>query len=152
MATTHIDYKDDKGFWVAEIYIELTYEYILQALNNKTNQIPIEKNLRKDLELFTSGMFKGMLTLTWDTFLSSEDEQVIVSILEDTKTLLQNKGEYISKEELNSYEVKKGEMASVWPKPIKISEVIKIVDALILMFKGEWDETSYGMDIDYSFV
>jgi len=152
MATTYIDYKEDKGFWIAEIYMELTYEYIKQALEQRIDEIDFKEDLNKDLELFTSGMFKGMLTLTWSTFLKSKHDNKMISILEDTKTLLQNKGEIITTGELNSYEVKKEEMASIWPKPLKTSEVIKIINILILMFKDEWRETNYAMNIDYSFV
>lgn len=153
MATTHIDYKEGKGFWIAEIYIELTYEYILQTLEQMNDEITFKEELKDDIHFNINAYAKGMLTLTWHSFLKTlEDEQIMISILESTKILLQSKGNYISVDELNSYEVKKEEMAIKWLKPIKTSEITKIVDTLILMFKGEWNETSYNMDIDYSFL
>lgn len=151
---TKIDYKEGKGFWIAEIYMELTYEYILQAIDNIEDNLNIREELIEDIEFNINGLAKGMLTLTWHSFLKN-DEQVdeMIFVLNNTKNLLLDKGEYISAEELNKYEIKKEDVASKWPKPIKTSEVIKIVEALILMLNDEWDKpNNYAMDIDYSFV
>ncbi|CAL2080609.1 hypothetical protein [Tenacibaculum sp. 190524A05c] len=154
MATTFIDYNRDKGFWIAEIYMELTYEYILQALNNINEKISIREELEDDINFNITGLAKGMLTLTWQSFLKDKDqESEMIFVLEETKKLLNSKEEFISVRELNSYENKKEDVASKWPKPIKTLEVIKIVDALILMLKNEWNKPSnYEMDIEYSFV
>ena len=153
MAKTFIDYKEDIGFWIPEIFMELTYEYVLQTLHAIEGDLSIREELIEDIEFNINGLAKGMLTLTWGSFLKNEEQlNEIVLVLNDTKNLLSNKGEYISVEELNEYEVKKKEMASNWPKPIKTAEVIKIIEAIILMLNDEWDEPNYSMSIDYSFV
>ncbi|MEP0263112.1 hypothetical protein [Dokdonia sp.] len=153
MAKTFIDYREDIGFWVAEIYMELTYEYVLQALNSIEDDLSIREELIEDIEFNINGLARGMLTLTWYSFLKNEEQlNEIDLVLNNAKNLLLDKGEYILVEELNKYEVKKKEMASKWPKPIKTSEVIKIVEALILMLNDEWYEPNYSMNIDYSFL
>ena len=153
MATTFIDYKDDKGFWIAEIYMELTFEYINQALSNTKDEIPFRDDLLFEHEFFSNGYSKGILTLLWNSFLQydKDNEQIMIGLVEETKQLVASKGKHISTKELNSYEEKK-ESNVVWHKPLKTSEIIKILDALILMLKDQWDETSYDMKIDYSFV
>lgn len=154
MAETKIDYKDGKGFWIAEVYMELTYEYILQALHSIEDDLNIREELIWDIEFNIKGFARGMLTLTWHSFLKDKEQiDEMVLVLNNTKNLLLDKGEYISVEELNKYEVKKEDLASHWPKPIQTSEVIKIVDALMLMLQDKWDKpNNYGMDIEYSFV
>ncbi len=152
MAETKIDYVENKGFWIAEIYMELAYEYILQALNTSGLDISFTEDFREDLLFHSEGLAKGMFVLTWNSFINSkEDEGIIINILEDAKSILEDKGGLIQVVELNNYEVKKEEISSEWPSPMKTSEIIKIMDALIAMFKGEWEETRYGMEIDYSF-
>ncbi len=152
MAETKIDYKENKGFWIAEIYMELTYEYILQSLNTTTLNISFIEDFREDLLFHTEGLAKGMFVLTWNSFINSEeDEGIIINILEGAKSILADKRSLINVVELNSYEVKKEDVASKWTNPIKTSEIVKIIDILILMFKGEWEEVRYGMEIDYSF-
>lgn len=154
MGQTYIDYKEGKGFWVAEIYMELTYEYILQALHSIEDDLNIREELIWDIEFNIKGFARGMLTLTWHSFLKNKEQiDEMVFVLNNTRNLLLDKREYISVEELNKYEVKKEDMASNWPKPMKTSEVIKIVDGLILMLQDKWDKpNNYGMDIAYSFV
>jgi len=152
MGETKIDYKENKGFWIAEIYMELTYEYILQALNTSVLDIPFIEEFKEDLLFHTEGLAKGMFVLTWGSFIKTKDDkQLVISILEETRSLLESKGEIILAFELNEFEIKKEEVASKWPNPIKTFEIIKIIDTLILMFKGEWTKTRYGMEIDYSF-
>ncbi|WGH74769.1 hypothetical protein P8625_11840 [Tenacibaculum tangerinum] len=153
MAETKIDYKGGKGFWIAEIYMELTYEYILQALEDSEEIIPFKDDLKEDINFFVNAYGKGMLTLLWFNFIKTdEDEKIMICLLNRAKKILESKGDYIEVDELNGYEEKKEEMASKWPKPIKTTEIIKIIDTLILMLKGEWEETSYSMEIEYSFI
>ena len=154
MATTFIDYKKEKGFWIPEIYMELTYEYILQALNSIRSNLSIREEVKEDIKFNTTGLAKGMLTLTWQSFLKGKkQESEMIYILEETIKLLNAKEEFISVKELNSYENKKEEVASSWPKPLRTSEIIKIVEALMLMLKNEWNKPSnYVMEINYSFV
>jgi len=153
MATTFIDYNENKGFWIAEIYMELTFEFILQTLEKIEFEAPFKQEFKEDLEFNVNGFAKGMLVLTWHSFIkTNEDEELVIRILNETILLLKEKGEFIPIKELNDYEVKKEEDAAHWPKPFKTAEITKILETLILMLKNEWHETRYGMEIDYSFI
>ena len=149
MTTTFIDYREDIGFWIEEIYMEIVFEYIDQSLETYNGNISFREDLDFDLNFNTTGLSKGMLTLTWDSFLNYnyENEQTMISILESTKDFLTSKGQLINSDELNILEKKK-ESEMIWKKSLKISEVLKIIDALILMLKNEWQETNYDMKID----
>jgi len=153
MATTYINYKDDNGFWIDEIYMELVFEYVLQMLKSEQKLIHFSSELIEDLEFDSRGCSRGYLILDWKYILNThEDKLFMIDLLKNTIGIVKRKGEFISVSELNQYEKGKGINGQKWPKPLKTSEIIKILDTLILMLKDEWHETRYGMEIDYSFI
>jgi len=141
MSDTFIQYEKNKGFWCHEKYMELSFEYILQALDLIEEEISIRDVLSTDLEFHTSGASYGLLTLTWGSFVKTTDqENEIILILEEAIKIVENKGGYISIEELNSIEAKKKYRDPVfWTAPYETRKLIKIYNALIDMFSHEWD-------------
>ena len=154
MSDTKIDFKDSKGFWINEPYFEMTCNFILQALNAREEEFSFREIITKDLTYKVNGYDHGMLVITWRDYIKTKEEELqMASILEDAMAIVEAKGEYITTEELNSYEAAKEEQyfAFNWPNPLPTQEVGKILDALVKILKGEWESTNYAMYIDYSF-
>ena len=74
---------------------------------------------------------------------NQEDEQEMIFLLENIIVKLQNKGEYISIEELQSFTPEATDWKNFWSKPFRTINLLNIFDALIKTLKGEWDSTNY---------
>lgn len=70
----------------------------------------------------------------------------MIRLLEKVVYDLEQKGEYISVEELQAFPSEADGWKSFWDRPFKTSNMLKIFNALIQMLKGEWDSTNYNMD------
>ena len=149
MATTKIDYKERKGFYINEAYIQLAFCYIYQEAKksqyNFSNKQEILESLQDDIN--------GYLVLMWhDDLVNQSDEQTMLQVLQNVKTTLQGKGAYISVAELQSIPTKDEDFKILYSrKPFPTAELIKIIDALIKMLQGTWDSTNYNMDINYQY-
>ena len=144
MAEAKIVYKDNKGFWIAEDAMELAFQYIYTELKTGNYHFSMMENLLYDCEVVINGWNRSYLTLTWKYDLpNSEDEQEMIFLLENIIVKLQNKGEYISIEELQSFTPEATDWKNFWSKPFRTINLLNIFDALIKTLKGEWDSTNY---------
>ncbi|MCX2431030.1 hypothetical protein [Pedobacter sp. GR22-10] len=153
MPTTFIEYKDDKGFNIAEDFMQLTIYYIHEELK-KPQYIFVNKNIfEMGHEGIIDGVASSYLTLPWNKILiNSSEEQTMIQILQEVKASIQNKGVYISVAELQSIPTKDKDLKRLFSrKPFPTSELIRIIDALIKMLQGTWEYTNYNMDINYQY-
>ena len=147
MARTFIDYKEGKGFEINEVYIQLAFCYIYQEAKKSqyifSNKQEILESLQDDIN--------GYLVLMWhDDLVNQSDEQTMLQVLQNVKTALQSKGAYISVAELQTIPTEDKDFKRFYGRyPFPISELIKIIDALIQMLQGTWESTNYNMDINY---
>lgn len=75
----------------------------------------------------------------------------MIGLLEQTIQHVKNFGEYIPLSELHkaaSYETNPDYQIK-WSKPLKSKEVVKVLEALIKMLKGEWQSNNADMNFDY---
>jgi hypothetical protein len=153
MATAFMEYKDDKGFNIVEDFMQLMIYYIHEELK-KSQYIFVNKNI---FEMGHQGIIDGVassyLTLPWNKILiNSSEEETMIRILQTVKTSLQDKGAYISVEELQSIPTNDKDLKRLFSrKPFPTSELIKILDALIKMLQNTWDSTDYDMEINYEY-
>lgn len=153
MATAFIQYKNGKGFNIAEDFMQLMTYYIYEELK-KTQYIFAKKDLFiMDFEGIINGYQSSYLTLGWNKILTNpSEEQTMIQILQTVKTSLQNKGIYISISELQAIPTEDVDFKLLFSRnPFPTSELIKIIDALIKMLQGTWDSTNYDMDINYQY-
>jgi len=150
MSTELIDYKN-KGFQISDIYMQLVLYYINEELKKNQYIFTNKGYLQRYHESIINGNMAGWFAFLWDEKLSnSSDEQTMLQVLENVKITLQNKGSFISVAELQTIPTEDKDFKRFYGRyPFPISELIKIIDALIQMLQGTWESTNYNMDINY---
>ena len=149
MATELMKYKG-KGFITSDIFMQLALYYIHEEFK-KDQYIFVQKEILIDYHLTViNGQMGGWFAFLWDSYISnSSEEQTMIQILQIVKNKIHNKGTYISLTELKAIPTVDGDFKLFYRKPFPTFELIKILDALILMLQGNWNHKSYDIDIDY---
>ncbi len=150
MSTELIDYKN-KGFQISDIFMQLLIYYINDELKKSQYAFTNKNSLQRYHESIINGNMAGWFAFLWDSHLeNSNDEQTMISVLQNVKTNLQNKGTFISVNELQSIPTIDKYFKQFYNKePFPTVELIKIVDVLSQMLQGIWTSTNYDMDINY---
>lgn len=151
MAETKIDYKNGKGFWIAESFIQLSWHYVLQEIIKPQYIFVNKQDLIEDFQQDLDGIHAGYLVLSWDDYLESPtEEQTMIQVLQNVKTALQNKGTFISIQEQKTIQTEDHTLEyMLGKKPFPTAELIRVIDALIQMLQGTWDSTNYNMDLNW---
>jgi hypothetical protein len=152
MNADFIDYRDNKGFYISNIFMQLLIHYINEELKKSQHIFTNKNKFLYDNESIISGVRAGYFALTWDsTIVNSTEEQTMIQILQTVKTTLQNKGAFISVSELQGIPTSDEDFKIFYRDPFPTAELIKISDALIQMLQGTWTYTNYGMKINYKY-
>lgn len=150
MVDTFIGYKDNKGFYVGETAMELTYQYIFAELQKENYVFSNKEDVLFDAETAAKGRCSTWLALMWhETLTSQSDELEMIRVLETVVADLETKEEHISVEELQSFSSDAEDWNDSWSEPFKTDNVIRTINALIQMLKGEWESTNYDMKLDW---
>lgn len=152
MPTTIIGYKPNQGFYIDEAEMELVFYFIWKTISMDTNEYDFKSDIEKEAKTSMESGFYGYLVILWDKYLkTNEHELQMISLLEKCITEVKAFGEYIPLTELKIAASKNPqvEYRSNWSKPLKTSEVIKVLDALISMIRGEWESDNFDMKFDY---
>ena len=151
MATTFIDYKDKKGFYISESFMQLAIYYISEELKKSKYTFVNKTELLDTLDSSIKGYDTGVLVLLWDEELEgTADEQTMILVLQNVKASLINKGDMISLTELKAIPTDDPDFERLYSRnPFPTSELIKIMDALIQMLNGSWTSTNLYLDINY---
>jgi len=153
MNVDFIDYKDDKGFYISNIFMLLAIYFINEEFK-KDQYVFVNKNrISRYHSSIINGHEGGYFALCWDLYIeNSSEEQTMVQVLQTVKTIIQNKGVNISIAELQAIPTTDKDFKLFYSrKPFPTSELIKILDALIKMLQGTWDSTNYDMEINYQY-
>ena len=151
MATTFIKYQNNKGFYIAESFMQLVFHYIHQEIikpeYNFTNKQEIIESMEDDI----NGLTKTYLVLMWhNDLVNSSEEQTMIQVLQNVRTTLQNKGTFISIEEQKTIATEDHTFEYILGrKPFPTTELIRVIDALIQMLEGTWTSTNYNMDLNW---
>ena len=149
MSRVDIDYKG-KGFVTSDLFIQLALFYINEELKNDKYTFSEKNLLLQYNEEVTNGVFAGWFTFFWDSYLLNlRDEQTMIQILENVKSAIRIKGDFISVEELQSIPTKDGDFKLLYRRPFPTTELIRIFIALSEMLKGTWQYENYEMEIEY---
>ena len=149
MSRADIDYKG-KGFVTSDLFIQLALFYINEELKNDKYTFSEKNLLLKYNEEVTNGVFAGWFAFFWDSYLLNlRDEQTMIQILENVKSAIRIKGDFISVEELQSIPTKDGDFKLLYRRPFPTTELIRIFIALSEMLKGTWQYENYEMEIEY---
>lgn len=153
MGQTLVEYEKDKGFWIAETMMQLVLHYILQEMEKPEHLIPNKSDLLEDTKFHINGYSGGHMYFSlFDEINSPADEQVMIQILNNVKTTLQNKGSLISVEELMSIPTDDLTLKYILDKkPFPTAELIRVMDALIQILERTWPHKDYEMDLNWKY-
>ena len=150
MSETKITFENNKGFWIHEIYMQLSYCYIYEVLSNPQYILTNKEDMLYSIKFHIDAYSTGSMSLGWNNFITNQmDKQTTIQALQNVKTTLQNKGAYISVEELQAIPTEDEDFKIYYRDPFPTAEIIKIIEALIQMLQGTWTSTNYSMDIVY---
>lgn len=150
MPVSKITYKQNKGFWVEEIFMQLVYHYIHEELIKPQYLVKDKHILLKSIRDRINGYFIGIMSLGWRNLIETNSEiQTMTQVLENVKTTLKSKGTYISIVELQNISTEDVEFKLYLSNPFPTSDLIEILNALIQMLNGSWTSTDYEMQIDF---
>ncbi len=147
-----IDY-NDKGFCTSDSYMQLALYYINEEFKENQYVFTNKNTILKYHEEVINGYMAGWFAFLWDEYiLNTTEEQTMVQVLQNVKITLLNKGSNISISELQAIPTVDEDFKHLYSrKPFPISELIKIIDALIQMLQGTWTADNFDMDINYKY-
>ncbi|SDJ21432.1 hypothetical protein [Chryseobacterium jejuense] len=149
MPTSKMSYKEDKGFWIEESFMQLVFHYIYKELIKSQYNLTNKNQLLEEMKFDIDGYTTGSMSLGWRRLIeSSSDIQTLIQVLEHVKLDLNSKGMYISVQELQNIQTEDNEFKYYYTHPFPISGPIKIVNALIQMLNGTWTATNEYIEID----
>jgi hypothetical protein len=151
MATSFITKDDTHGFWIPDSIMQVVCWGMMNAIDGHPDFPPLVRNeFRKHLFDCSQGYFVGFMYLGFDDYFKNEgDMDVFKDVLVDTENFFRSKGESISVEELNAFQLEE-HTRSTWVKPLETKRLINILDYL----KDLADDkitTKSGDEINYSF-
>jgi hypothetical protein len=148
MSDTKFEYKNNKGFWISTSFAQLALHYIYTELEkpqyNVTNKSDMLEKMSYDLNGYVEPGF------TWRGHITNPtEEQTLIQVLQNVKTTLQNKGAFISVDEMQAIPTEDRMFKWLYSeKPFPTGDLIKIIDALIQMLEGTWEPTNFDMDAE----
>lgn len=153
MNADFIDYKDDKGFYISNIFMQLAIYFINEEFKKNEYVFANKDRISRYHSSVINGDQSGYFALCWDLYIeNSLEEQTMVQILRTVKTNVQNNGTYISVAELQAISTTDKDFKLFYSRnPFPTIELIKIIDALIKMLQNTWDYTDYDMEINYHY-
>lgn len=149
MSDTRIIYKNNKGFWIDEAFMQLVFYYIFNEINKPQYNVTDKPNLLEYMSICINGYVSP--SLGWVSHLTTKtEEQTMIQVLQNVKTTLQNKGAFISIQEQKTIQTEDHTLEyMLGKKPFPTTELIKVIDALIQMLQGTWESTNYNMDLNW---
>ena len=141
-----IDYEKNKGFWIEERFTEVLSYYVCLIFEKRGLEDKPEWYLEvyDDFLTITHGYNSGIQGFLFEDYVNFKEkrEREIISILQDTKVLLQSKGKEISPEELDTTESRKihSDFVNEWPIPIQTKSLITVLNFMIQLFEHKWEK------------
>jgi hypothetical protein len=153
MADCKITHGQNKGFWIAESFMQLVLHYIYKEASKPQYTITNKPLFLEDMKFKIDGYANGYMTLGWGGFIESTvEKQTMIQILQNVKTTLQSKGINISVSELMSIPTADETLKYMLDKkPFPTAELIRVIDALIQILEGTWESTNYNMDLNWRY-
>lgn len=151
MADCKITHGQNKGFWIAESFMQLALHYIYDEVSKPLYNITNKALFLEDMRFKIDGYANGYMTLGWDGFVvTTTEKQTMIQVLQNVRTTLQNKGTFISIEEQKTIATEDHTFEYILGrKPFPTVELIRVIDALIQMLEGTWTSTNYNMDLNW---
>ena len=130
-----------KGFWINPIFIELVSQYVCQVYeSNELNTYSTDlQELYIDFDSNRTGECMGFVTILFDEITSNSDKATMITILNQTKTLIQSLGSEITVVQLNQFENSKSDPSFKlmnWTIPVQTTSLTNLLDLFIDLLNG----------------
>lgn len=136
MGTSFIEFKG-KGYWIHDFYISLMARFLIQSYKNKPNKSQWQGKMKDHLMPLAMGGFGGAASLYLDENLDvSYKVNEYIEWIVLSKSELEKKGEYISKEEINSFDYYEGSYFPI-SEDIETKIILELFDELINIIEGK---------------
>jgi hypothetical protein len=153
MASSYITKDNVYGFWVDDSLMQVVCWGLVHAIDltsSMDNKHWLKNEYREVVFDNSQGIFIGFMNLRLDEFLiNQERKNDLKEIISETINFFLNKGEYISVEDLNSFQLI-NETKREWVSPLATKQLIEILNYLDELI----DDKIYIKDsdeIDYAF-
>lgn len=141
MATSFITMNDVNGFWIDDGLMQVVCWGIVCTIDNDylTNGEWMKDNFREHIFNNSQGIFVGFMHLKLDDFLTSDYRiSSFVECIERTKKMFLRFGDLIPVEWLNNFQLIDSTRRE-WVSPLQTKVVIKVLNSLELVVKGEFE-------------
>lgn len=135
MATSFIKF-NNKGYWIADRFVSLLARYLCETYKKMFYKESWQGQMKDELLLIALGSSSGGKTLYLDKYLDTKEKiTVYINWIEETKSQLRKKGEYIFDEEINSFDYFESFFV-VWSGNLETRILIGLYDEIINILVG----------------
>jgi hypothetical protein len=153
MASSFITKDDTQGFWIQDDLMQVVcwgLVNVIDALHSNDSNQWLKVDIREHMYDNSQGLFVGFMNLRLAEYLTDQERtRSFLSIIEKTKQFFCSCGDYISPDDLNSFQ-KISETRHIWITPLATERVIKILQYLDDLI-NEKIKTKDSDAIDYHF-
>jgi hypothetical protein len=135
--------RQGKGFWINPYFISLISQYICQVFesNGLNNYSPKMQEMYIDFDLNRTGESLDFVSILFDEIANNSDKATMISVLNQTKTLIQSLGSEISVLQLNQFEDNKIVPAYKyisWTNPVQTTSLVNLLNLFIDLLNGTY--------------
>ncbi len=128
------------SFWIPDIDMQLMFYYIYKEMIKTQYHFTQKTKLLRMTDFLVRGYAFGDLWLGWEKyFTTEEDSRTMVLLLENVRLNMQDKGNEISAEEIETIPIDDSHFKRCIDRPFPVPELVRITVALIQMVNGTWD-------------
>ena len=146
---TRINYQG-QGFWIPEAFIEILSQFICETfeglgLNNFSAAL---QGIYDDCDGNRSGEKIGVVNISFDYYINNvTDKANLISVLQQTKTLIMSQGTQLSISTLNEFESNKTDdyFKNTWRYPINTQSLAATIDIIVQVLNGTWNSDTAGV-------
>lgn len=141
---------NNHGFWIPPAFIEILSEYICKAFENKGVNTFSQglQEIYSDCNANRKGEKIGMVNILFDEYITNDsDKKALINLLDNTKTIIQAKGNELSIEALNNIERNKTDdyFKAPWQFPIRTQSLVETINIIQQLLHGTWHLNNYGV-------
>lgn len=150
--------RQGKGFWINPIFIELVSQYICETMegNGINTYTPEMQEMYIDFDTNRTGQCLGFVNILFDDITNNTDKTTMVTVLNQTKILIQSLGTEISISQLNQFEDNKIDpyfKLMNWTIPVQTSSLVNLLNLFIDLLNGTYPHVMGNVNfVDYQTI
>ena len=135
--------RKEKSFWINPNFIQLISQYICQVFesNGLNTYSPEIQEMYIDFDLNRTGECLSFVNILFDDITNDTDKATMITILNQTKVLIQSLGIEISVAQLNQFENAKTDPSFKlmnWIVPVQTNSLVNLLNLFIDLLNGTY--------------